>query len=333
MLGAFVSGVLVGQSPILTKHIDEQLRGLILAFFMPVFLGVAGLSADLTILKDPVLLLMALGLIAIASIGKFVGAFIGGEIGGLTRREALALACGMNARGTTEVIVATIGLSMGALSQNLFTMIVAMAVTTTMAMPPMLRWALSGVPLSEGEKERLEREEFEAKQFVPILERLLLAVDESANGKFASQIAGLVAGRSGIPSTVLQLTNGKQKSKQRQKADTASDTTIEETLKAAANNGKKSGSKEDAPAPVDVTVRKLSDTLKKEAVTSEAKKGYDLLFVGVDNMKSRNGTFDPEIGRMAAAFEGPMAIVMGQGDHLKHPNEKSVQHSCPHYGD
>ena len=167
VLGAFVSGVLVGQSPILTKHIDEQLRGLILAFFMPVFLGVAGLSADLTILKDPALLLMALGLIAIASIGKFVGAFIGGEIGGLTRREALALACGMNARGTTEVIVATIGLSMGALSQTLFTMIVAMAVTTTMAMPPMLRWALSGLPLSEGEKERLEREEFEAKRFVP----------------------------------------------------------------------------------------------------------------------------------------------------------------------
>ena len=103
---------------------------------------------------------MALGLIAIASFGKFAGAFIGGEIGGLTRREALALACGMNARGSTEVIVATIGLSMGALSQNLFTMIVAMAVVTTMAMPPMLRWGLSRVPMGKAEKERLEREEF-----------------------------------------------------------------------------------------------------------------------------------------------------------------------------
>src|SRR5262249_10231557 len=128
VLGAFVAGVLIGESPILTKHIDEQLRGLIVAFFMPVFFGVAGLSADLTILKDPHLLLMALGLIAVASIGKFAGAFVGGEIRGLTRREAFALACGMNARGSTEVIVATIGLSLGALSQDLFTMIVAMAV-------------------------------------------------------------------------------------------------------------------------------------------------------------------------------------------------------------
>src|SRR5205823_6999318 len=136
VLGAFVAGVLIGESPILSKHIDEQLRGLIIAFFMPVFFGIAGLSADLTILKDPDLALMALGLIAIASVGKFAGAFIGGAIGGLTRRESLALACGMNARGSTEVIVATIGLSMGALSQNLFTMIVAMAIVTTMAMPP-----------------------------------------------------------------------------------------------------------------------------------------------------------------------------------------------------
>ncbi len=149
VLGAFVAGVLIGESPILTRHIDAQLRGLILAFFMPVFFGMAGLSADLTILQNPQLLLMALVLIAIASFGKFAGAFIGGEIGGLKPRESLALACGMNARGSTEVIVASIGLSMGALSQDLFTMIVAMAIVTTMAMPPMLRWGLSRVPTIE----------------------------------------------------------------------------------------------------------------------------------------------------------------------------------------
>src|SRR5258707_13408154 len=162
---------------------DEQLRGLLLAFFMPVFYGIAGLSADLTVMKDPALLLLALGLIAIASIGKFAGAFIGGEIGGLTRRESLALACGMNARGSTEVIVASIGLSMGALTQNLFTMIVAMAFVTTMGMPPMLRWSLSRVPLGKAERDRLEREEFEAKGFVSNLERLLLVADESPNGR------------------------------------------------------------------------------------------------------------------------------------------------------
>src|SRR6185369_723719 len=92
VLGAFVAGILVGESPILTRHIDDQLRGLIIAFFMPVFFGTAGLSADLvTVFKDPHLLLLTLGLIAIATIGKFGGAFLGGELGGLSRRESLAL--------------------------------------------------------------------------------------------------------------------------------------------------------------------------------------------------------------------------------------------------
>ena len=150
VLGAFVAGVLIGESPILTRHIDEQLRGLIAALFMPVFFGLSGLSADLTILKDPELLLLAIGLIVIASVGKFAGAFVGGKLGRLTGRESLALASAMNARGSTEVIVASIGLSAGVFSKNLFTLIVAMAMITTMAMPPMLRWALRRLPLRRG---------------------------------------------------------------------------------------------------------------------------------------------------------------------------------------
>jgi len=346
VLGAFVSGILIGESPILTRHIDQQLRGLIMAFFMPVFFGVAGLSADLTILTSTTLLLMTLGLIAIASIGKFAGAFIGGEIGGLSKAESLAIACGMNARGSTEVIVASIGLAMGALSQNLFTMIVAMAITTTMAMPPMLRWALARVPLGKDEKERLEREEIEAKGFVPNLERLLLAVDHSPNGKFASRLAGLLAGQRGIPITVLPLAaetdkeprkdskkEAKSESKSESKDDSkksaeksslrngdkeapagADETT--ETVKAAAEDTRKAQPKEDEPAPVDVTVR-IFDVAATEAVAAEAKKGYDLMFVGLENPRTRTGAFHKEIDRIAAAFPGPLAIVAAQGIHLK----------------
>jgi Kef-type K+ transport system membrane component KefB len=191
VLGAFVAGILIGQSPILTRHIDEQLRGLIVALFMPVFFGVAGLNADLTILHSPALALLAVGLIGIASIGKFAGAFIGGTVGGLSRAESLALGCAMNARGSTEVIVASLGLSTGLLTQNLFTLIVTMAIVTTTAMPTMLRWSLKRVPLRKKERLRLEREELDAKGFVTKLERLLLATDDSPNGKFAAQLAGM----------------------------------------------------------------------------------------------------------------------------------------------
>src|SRR5262249_62086904 len=106
-------------------------RGLILAFFMPVFFGIAGLSADLTVLKDATLLLMTLGLIAIASFGKFAGAFIGGEFGGLTRREAFALACGMYTRGSGEGGGAPQGLWVGSRTRGLLTTFVFPVCSTT----------------------------------------------------------------------------------------------------------------------------------------------------------------------------------------------------------
>jgi nucleotide-binding universal stress UspA family protein len=84
-------------------------------------------------------------------------------------------------------------------------MIVAMAVVTTMMMPPTLRWALSRVPLRKEEEARLDREAFAERGFVTNMERLLLAVDDSANGKFASRLGGLLAGSFGLPTTVLHI--------------------------------------------------------------------------------------------------------------------------------
>jgi Kef-type K+ transport system membrane component KefB len=69
VLGAFVAGILVGESPILTRHIDEQLRGLVVALFMPVFFSLAGLRADLSVLGNPQLFLLAFGLIASRMLG------------------------------------------------------------------------------------------------------------------------------------------------------------------------------------------------------------------------------------------------------------------------
>lgn len=83
-------------------------------------MALAGLNADLLVLRAPDLLLLALGLIAIASVGKFSGAFLGNALGRLSGRESLALACGVNAHGSTEVIVATIGLSLGVISPTTF---------------------------------------------------------------------------------------------------------------------------------------------------------------------------------------------------------------------
>jgi Kef-type K+ transport system membrane component KefB/nucleotide-binding universal stress UspA family protein len=314
VLGAFVAGVLVGGSPILSQHIEDQLRGLITAFLMPIFFGLSGLSADLTVLKDPQLALFTLAIVAVASVGKFGGAFLGGRISGLSGREALALGCGMNARGSTEVIVASIGLSMGVLTHNLYTMILTMAVITTMAMPPMLRWALARLPMHEDERARLEKEEIDARGFVSRFERLLIAADEGANGRLATRFAGFIAGQRGLPITVLHVPDQPKKDAVPKQAAAAE---LEAIALAGAKEGHRAtaGQKgESRPEKVDVQARAETDRVDR-AVAKESPKGYDLLFVGVEKMRRPDGSFSANVDRAASDFHGPTALaIAGSGE-------------------
>lgn len=332
VLGAFVAGMLIGDSPILTRQIDSQLRALITALFMPVFFGLSGLSADLRVLADPVILLLTVGIVLIASIGKFTGAFVGGWFAGLSARECLALGCGMNARGSTEVIIATIGLSIGVLDRRLYTMIVTMALVTTLAMPPMLRWALSRLPISEEERERLKREAFAERSFVGSLERLLVAVDESPNGQFASRLAGLLAGSLGLPATVLHLVGQKQEAGDPKPANTDGNGRAgpDESLKSAAESSKAAESSAGlGPATaVEVTLRR-QDAPIRDAVAAEARKGYDMLVVGIDRPVSKDGRFVEDLTEIAAAFDGPLAIADARGIHLESPLERRLRILVP----
>src|SRR3984957_820361 len=325
VLGAFVAGILIGEPPIHSRHIDEQLRGLIVALFMPVFFGLSGLSADLTVLKNPALALLALGLIVIASFGKFLGAFVGGKLGGLTRAESLALGCGMNARGSTEGIVATIGLSMGVLNRDLFTLIVTMAIVTTMAMPPMLRWALKRLPMRKKERIRLEREELDAKSFVTNLEPLLLAADDSANGKFASHLAGVIAGSGGKPTTIVDMSKedrsgkaAKSKEPATEKSASKSEETAEaktngkaakKTVKSAAEGIDTLESHPDEEKPGRVDVTHSNERKGPQAIADEARKGYDFMVVGIAKTRNSNGGFSKDISLITKGFEGPLAVV------------------------
>ena len=297
VLGAFIAGILVGESPILTAQIDDELRGVTAGLFMPVFFGLAGLGADLTILADPRIALLTLMLIGIASIGKAAGAFAGGAFGGLNFSQSLALAAGMNARGSTEVIVASIGLSMGVLSQNLFTMIVAMAFITTMAMPPTLRWALNRLPLDEKERKRLGREEIEAEGFLGGIERVLLVIDDSAKGRFAARIAGLLARRRGMSVTVMNI-------------DLEAASPAIDIVKAAA-----APADADEPTTTLDVIERRHEIPFEEAVLAESQKGYGLMIVGIDPTVGPEGGFDERVSRLAHGFPGAFAVITARGSH------------------
>ncbi|ESY99932.1 cation:proton antiporter [Mesorhizobium sp. LNHC209A00] len=306
VLGAFVAGILVGESPILSDHIEGQLRGVITALFMPVFFGMAGLSADLTVLTDPTLALLTLALVLIASIGKFSGAFLGGRLAGMSLKESTAVGSAMNARGSTEVIVASIGLSMNILSHNLFTMIVTMAVITTLAMPPMLRWALGRLPVGDTEKQRVDRELLDERGFVSKLERLLLLVDDSPVGKFTAYLAGLVGGGSGMPTTLLHLKDGKLPGPARDKGP---ERASKQVKRGAARSARAVRKAEDTPVDkVHLTARTELEATT-ETIAAEARKGYGLLLVGLDNALAE-GTFSGTLNAITSGFDGPLCLVL-----------------------
>jgi nucleotide-binding universal stress UspA family protein len=256
-------------------------------------------------------MLLAAGFIVIASIGKVGGCYIGGRLGGMTARESLAVGIGMNARGSTEVIVASVGLSMGVLSRDLYTLIVFMAVFTTMIMPPLLRWALKRIPPSEEEQARLEHAERESREFVPNVERLLVAVDGGNNGKLAAHIAGLLAGSRGIPTTVLDLSPA---------AGDANLKEIEQIAKTSAELASLNvhAAQTDPSKPVErpSLIAQTATEEFAEAVLKEARKGYEMLILGVTHAfgaeAAKPGQFHPGIEKLVAEFSGATAIVLAR---------------------
>ncbi|MDE1996900.1 MAG: cation:proton antiporter, partial [Rhizobiaceae bacterium] len=319
VLGAFVAGILIGESPILTRQIDVQLRALTTALFMPVFFGLTGLQTDLTILADSSTLLLTVGVILIASIGKFGGAFVCARMGGFSTAEAFALGCGMNARGSTEVIVATIGLAVGVLDERLFSVIVAMAVVTTMAMPPSLRLALQHLPMRKEEHDRLEKEEFQETSFLANFERLLVVGDQSDSSRLAARLAGYFAAMRRMPVTILDISGGADAAnRDLAKPDIEDDGNTANSLadKVRATAVKTIASETDTgdvkEADIHVLVRPRDGELA-EILGRDSEKGHDLLFAGIEPTMSPNGGFNDLLALITSSFKGTSAIVAARG--------------------
>jgi Kef-type K+ transport system membrane component KefB len=155
IFGAFVCGIVIGSSGAVKLSRLASLRTFTLAFLAPLFFATAGLRIDLGTLVKPVVLAAALSLLAIAIAGKFAGAYLGARLSRMNRWEALALGAGMNARGVVEVIVAMVGLRLGVLSTATYTIIVLIAIVTSIMAPPILRVAMRRIEQTAEEELRM----------------------------------------------------------------------------------------------------------------------------------------------------------------------------------
>lgn len=141
-LGAFVVGLLISPPGTVDVAKLAPLRAVTLAVFAPVFLATAGLQMDLSVLGTPRTLFVAAVVCTVAVLGKVAGAYLGARLSRLTHWEGLAIGAGLNARGAVEVVVASIGLRLGVLSETMYTVVVLVAIVTSLMAAPTLRWTM-----------------------------------------------------------------------------------------------------------------------------------------------------------------------------------------------
>ncbi len=140
IFGAFLFGVAMTREDTapMFREILERLEQVSVLLLLPVFFVVTGLGVNVTKLgPDGVLVLLAVLVVAIT--GKFVGAAGAARLQGLNGRKARALGVLMNNRGLTELVILTVGVSLGVLDQSLFTILVLMAIVTTILTGPLLK--------------------------------------------------------------------------------------------------------------------------------------------------------------------------------------------------
>ncbi len=140
IFGAFLFGVIMTRQDTaeMFREILERLEQVSLLLLLPVFFVVTGLSANVTQL-GPNGLLVLLGVLFVAIVGKFAGAASAARLQGLSGRKSRALGVLMNNRGLTELVILSVGVSLKVLDQALFTILVLMAVITTIMTSPLLR--------------------------------------------------------------------------------------------------------------------------------------------------------------------------------------------------
>jgi K+:H+ antiporter len=141
VLGSFVAGILIARTSwrVRDREMIESIRRVGMAFFIPFFFGYTGIKVDLTTLTGSTLI-VAVAAVLVACVGKLVGGSLGARIGGLSKWEALAVGAGLNARGAMELVIAAIGLSIGILTLPMYTIIVLIAVLTSLMAAPLVRY-------------------------------------------------------------------------------------------------------------------------------------------------------------------------------------------------
>jgi Kef-type K+ transport system membrane component KefB len=142
LFGAFLFGVILPHDGRFAEQVRARIEDFVTVVFLPVFFAFTGLRTQVGLLDGAQDWLLAGLILCVATAGKFGGTLAAARLCGMGWRPAAALGVLMNTRGLMEMIVLNLGLDMGLITPELFTMLVLMTLVTTFATPPLLGWVL-----------------------------------------------------------------------------------------------------------------------------------------------------------------------------------------------
>ena len=139
IFGGFVMGIMVNEHTEFVTRFRHTVGDFVMVFFLPIFFTFAGLRTDLTGLNTANLWMWCGAIAAIATLSKGAGAYLSARLAGLDHNASGVVGALMNTRALMELIVINIGYSAGFIPKLMYTMLVVMAVATTIMTGPILR--------------------------------------------------------------------------------------------------------------------------------------------------------------------------------------------------
>ncbi len=140
IFGAFLLGAAIPHDSALARSLTRSLETPVTILLLPAFFAYTGMRTQIGLVSGLYEWSICALIVLAATVGKFGGAVAGARASGLSWRRAASLGILMNTRGLMELIVLNVGLDLGVISPTLFTMLVLMALATTMATTPLLQW-------------------------------------------------------------------------------------------------------------------------------------------------------------------------------------------------
>jgi Kef-type K+ transport system membrane component KefB len=140
LFGAFLAGVVMPRHDRLKEELSQKLEAIVVVLLLPLYFALTGLRSSIFLISGAKMWLYCAVIIVLAVVGKLGGSMFSARLNGMTWRESAAVGILMNTRGLVELVILNIGLDLGILSPALFSIMVLMALVTTLMTTPLLAW-------------------------------------------------------------------------------------------------------------------------------------------------------------------------------------------------